>query len=182
MYNSSLMKSLITASAAALALLWTPSVSVAQTLNDRVRVEVRVQSSSERSSKEKETPGAPPDTITSQKKLEIAISGKPKTPETRTGKWTIFGKDVNSRETSVLGSGDFAIELPVNGQQEVVSNTITTTAPLTRAPRAPRSRDGKKEEKNEKAEVKYYGYSVVVKEGDTVVGEYYDPASLKTQK
>ena len=55
--------------------------------NELVRVEVRVASDQDR----KDLKSTSADTITQHKTLTIALSGKPKTPETRTGKWTAYG-------------------------------------------------------------------------------------------
>ncbi|MEA3211397.1 MAG: hypothetical protein QOE70_4454 [Chthoniobacter sp.] len=156
----------------------------AQSPNDLVRVEVRVDSESDH----KDIKGATADTVTQNKTLQIAISGKPRSSETRTGKWTVYGRDLKGHEVTVLGSGEFKLDLPASGQQKTASTKITTTSTAahtvaTAAASSNKAKGGNvpKAKKVEAAGVKYAGYGVVVKDGDKIVGEAFDPVGLKQE-
>ena len=60
--------------------------------NDYVRIEVRVQTGQDRKSEK----GKREDTVTQQKTLNITLSGKARTPETRKGTWQAYGRDVKA--------------------------------------------------------------------------------------
>ena len=146
----------------------------AQSTNDRVRIEVRVQSDSDR----KDLKGTTADTVTQNKILNITISGKAKSPETRTGKWTAYGRTMKGKDITVLDSGEFKIDL-ASGPQRIESKRITTTSTpehsvVSGSGRSSRSRVKKVEGEG----TKYIGYSVVVKDGATVVGETADPTGI----
>lgn len=156
-----------------------PPTLRAQAANDRVRIEVRVQSQQDR----KDIKGSSADTVTQKKSLFIAISGKPKSPETRTGKWTVYGRDLKDRDVTVLESGEFKIELPATGQQKIESKVVSTTSTPEHSIASKSSGRGRspKAKKVEASGTKYIGYGVVVKEGDQIVGEMFDPMGLKQQ-
>jgi hypothetical protein len=152
----------------------------AQAANDRVRIEGRVTSDQDR----KDIKGTSADTITQHKTLEISISGKPKSPETRTGKWMIYGHSAEGHDVTVIDSGDFKIELPANGPQKITSKKVSTTYTPEHSVvsgggggrgRAPKAK------KVEGEGIKYAGYGVVIKDGDKIVGEYYDPPGVKAE-
>ncbi len=153
----------------------------AQSANDRVRIEVRVQTDSDR----KDIKGSSADTVTQRKSLFIAISGKPKSPETRTGKWTVYGRDMKGgRDIAVLESGEFKIELPASGQQKVESKVVSATytpehSVVSRSGSGSRSRSTAKKTPGEGN--KYAGYGVVIKDGDQIVGEMFDPMGIKQE-
>jgi len=157
---------------AATALALIGPIAGAQTLNDRVRIEVRVLTDQER----KEIKGSRADSVTQKKTLQIAVAGKPKSPETRTGKWTVYGRDVKSKSIAVIESGEFKLELPVAGQQKVDSKAASMTYTPEHA-----AGSGKGSKKVEAEGIKYIGYGVVVKDGETVVSESYDPPGLKQE-
>lgn len=166
---------------AALALTTAAPFAKAQTSNDMVRIEVRVQSEQDR----KDIKGSSADTVTQKKSLFIALSGKPKSPETRKGKWTVYGRDMKGgRDIAVLESGEFNIDLPASGQQKVESKVVSLTytpehSVVSRSGSGSRSRTTAKKAPGEGN--KYAGYGVVIKDGDKVVGEMFDPMGLKQE-
>ena len=166
-------------SAAALLLALPAARAQIVTGNEAVRVEVRMQSEQDR----KDLPKTTADTVTQHKALLIALSGKPKSPETRTGKWTAYGRDLKSKDVTVLDSGEFKVDL-ANGQQTVESKRVNTTYTPEHATvsssRGGGSRGGtSKAKKVAAAGSMFIGYEVVVKDGEKVVGEYFDPPGLK---
>lgn len=162
--------------ACALMLFAAPALH-AQSTNDRVRIEVKAKTDNDR----KDIKNATADTITQSKTFEITISGKAKSPETRTGTWTAYGRDLKDRQVITIESGEFKIELPATGTQKVETKTVTSTYTnahtITKA--AGRGRTNAKRVDAEGT--KHAGIAVVVKDGDKVVGEFYDPAGLKAE-
>ena len=158
-----------------------PSIASAQLVssNDRVRVEVRVQTEQER----KGNKGTTVDTVTQGKTLQITISGKAKSPETRTGKWMAYGRDAKDKALAVIESGDFAIDF-ATGAQKVESKKINTTYTPEHAPAGKGGGNYSKGSASKKVPaegIKFAGYGVVIKDGDKIVGEFYDPAGVKAE-
>jgi hypothetical protein len=157
-----------------------PSVVLAQSSNDRVRIEVRPESDQDR----KDIKGSSADTVTQNKSLQIAISGKPKSPETRKGKWTIYGRDLKKHGITVLESGEFNLDLPASGQQKIESKKVSTTYTPEHSVVSKSSGRGGSSARTPKAKkveaegTKYAGYSIVIKDGDKVVGETADPMGI----
>jgi hypothetical protein len=148
--------------------------------SDVVRVEVRVQSDQDRKDLAKTTA----DQITQHKTLVIGLSGKAKTPETRTGKWTAYGRALKSHDVKVLDSGEFKIDF-ANGPQTVESRRISTTytpehATVSNEHKQGRQRQGERSSVKKVAAqgAKYVGYSVQVLDGGKVVGEASDPRGI----
>lgn len=154
------------------ALLFAPPSLRAQDASDRVRIDVKVESDNDR----KDIKGSSADTVTQNKTLQIAISGKPKNPETR-GKWTVYGRDAKGHDLTVIGSGDFKIDLPATGQQKLASQKVATTYTPEHAVSSGTGTRSKAK-KVEATGTKYAGYSIVVKEGDKVVGETAEPMGI----
>ena len=109
--------------------------------------------------------------------MHISISGKAKDPETRTGQWTIYGRDLKGKDLEVVKSGEFKIELPPSGSQEVDSGKVSTTYTPKARPKAG-TKPGTNTKKPEASGTKYAGYTVIVKDGDKIVGEFADPMGL----
>lgn len=150
----------------------TPSLR-AQDGSDRVRIEVRVAADQDR----KDIKGSSADTVTQNKTLEITISGKPKSPETRTGKWTVYGRDAKGHDLTAVGSGEFKLDIPATGQQKIVSQKVATTyTPEHAVSSGTGTRT--KAKKVDATGTKYVGYSVVVKDGEKVVGEAAEPMGI----
>ena len=146
--------------------------------NEMVRIEVKVISAQEHKAAPKA--GSKPDpTVTHEKTLEILLSGKPKIPETRTGKWSIYGK--SGKDVVAVDSGDFKIELPPSGQQKVESKKVTITFTPEHFEGGGGGKNAKGGKKVEASGTKYVGWGVVVKDGDKTVGEAYDPMGLKAE-
>ena len=165
--------------AAATTLVLSPERAAAQSPNDMVRVEVKVQATTEHKGSGKTIRSEP---VEQDKTMDIEITGKPKTPETRTGKWMIYGRDEKGHAVSVVDSGDFKIELPVSGPQKVESKKVS----MNYTPSHNQGGGGgkgkpKAGKKVEATGTKYAGYGVVVMDGDKVVGEAYDPMGIKTE-
>lgn len=145
----------------------------AQNLNDRVMVEARAKSTSDFKSNK----GTPVNTVTQNEKLEIEIRGKPQSPETRAGKWTIYGRDLTNNDIKVLDYGNFAIAL-VNGKQQLETTSVSIT--FTREHNVVTKKKKRSTITRVKAEgTKYFGYSVVVFSGKIVVGEVANPINIR---
>lgn len=150
--------------------------------NELVRIEVRVASNQDR----KDLKSTSADTITQHKTLNIALSGKPKSPETRTGKWTAYGHSAKGHDYTVLESGEFKVEFSTQGRQTIESKKITTTytpehATVTRSGNSRSRTSTTRAKKVEATGKKFAGYGVVIKDGAKVVGEIFDPAGLKQE-
>lgn len=148
--------------------------------NDYVRIEVRVQTGQDRKSEK----GKREDTVTQQKTLSITLSGRARTPETRKGTWQTYGRDVKDNAIIPLESGTFDVDFS-KGQQKVESAQITTTYKPEQAGSAGKGGKGggnKGGSKKAPAEgKKFAGYGVTVKDGDRIVGEFFDPVGLKAE-
>lgn len=173
--------------ALALTLAFAPTVVRAQGVsgNDFVRIEVRVQSEQDRKDIAKTTT----DTVTQHKTLTILLSGKAKSPETRSGKWTAYGRSLKGNGITVLASGEFKVDLS-NGGQTVESKKISTTYTPEHSvisTKRGRSNNGKRPTSHTTAKkvaaegAKFIGIAVVVRDSGTVVGEYFDPSGLKAE-
>lgn len=174
-----------TASLAFLALASHPMRAQGVSGNDYVRIEVRVQSDQHRKDIAKTTA----DTVTQFKTLDIALSGKARSSETRTGKWTAYGRSLKGNDITSLESGEFKVDL-ASGPQKVESKKISTTyTPEHAVVSTTRSRTGgtgggtsRTTAKKVAAEgTKFIGFGVVVKDGEKIVGEYFDPPGLKAE-
>jgi len=104
--------------------LYAASLASAQTipLNDRVRIEVRVQSRQDR----KDIAQSTADTVTQHETLNIALSGKAKSPETRMGTWTVYGRSFKGNDIVVIESGEFKVDFS-GGVQKIESKQVSTT-------------------------------------------------------
>ena len=146
--------------------------------NELVRVEVRVASDQDR----KDLKSTSADTITQHKTLTITLSGKPKSPETRTGKWTAYGHSAKGHDYTVLESGEFSAQ----GRQTIESKKVTTTytpehATVTRSNNSRSRTSTTRAKKVEATGTRFAGYGVVIKDGGKVVGEIFDPTGLKVE-
>ena len=149
--------------------------------NDAVRIEVRVQTGQERVAGK----GREPDTVTQEKTLHLSLSGKARSAETRKGTWQAYARDVKDGALVAIDSGTFDIDLS-KGAQKVDSAKISTTyKPEHAAGGGNRGGGGgggggggaaKKVPGEGK---KFIGFGITVKDGERVVGEYFDPAGLK---
>ena len=169
---------------ALLAALSLPSHSQMAAPAERVRVEVRVESSMDR----KELKNTTTDTVTQHKMLEIQLSGKSKTPENRTVHWAIYGRDLKDKDVRVLERGQFALDLGDHGLQKMQSKkaSATSTAPHSAVKRRGGKGSGTNKNNNLRAGkkvagsgTKYVGYAVQVREGRQILGEAYDPPGMK---
>ncbi len=160
----------ILAFAAALTLI-VPAIH-AQSMNELVRIEVRVESTQDR----KDIKGTHADTVTQHKTLQIEISGKPKIPETRTGQWTIYGRNLVGKSITTIDSGDFKIDLASDPQKIGPKQVSTTSTPEHFVVSGKGARS--KAKKVEAEGTKYIGYSVIVKDGDKIVGGISDPMGI----
>lgn len=156
----------------------------AQSTNDMVRVQVRTISKN----KNKDIKGASVDTVTQNEMLEISLSGKPQSGDSRTVKWYVFGKDQKSNAISILGSGEEKVNLNANGQQKFETKEISTTSTAAHTEVAKSSSRGGSSrgkssrpsvKKVEGSGVKYAGYGVQVKQGAKVLGESFTGDSFK---
>lgn len=149
--------------------------------NDRVRVQVKMDTRSAHA----DIARSSSDKVTQFKTLNIQLSGKPKTPETRVMKWTAYGRDVQSNDVRVIDSGEIPVSLSSSGTQTTESKQISTTytpdhSVVTssgrgrgRSPRAKRV---------EGSGVKYLGYAIQVMDGTRLVGEMSDPVGIGSKK
>ena len=169
------------ASLAFLALASHPMRAQGVSGNDYVRIEVRVESDQHRKDIAKTTA----DTVTQFKTLNIALNGQARSSETRTGKWTAYGRSVKGSDITALESGEFKVDL-ASGPQKIESKKVSTTyTPEHATVSTSRGRSGgtsRTTAKKVAAEgTKFIGFGVVVKDGEKIVGEYFDPAGLKAE-
>lgn len=160
-----------------------PQAASAQlvTGNDYVRIEVRVQTGQER----KEGKGNAPDTVTQKKTLNITLSGKARNPETRKGTWQAYGRDVKDNRLIPIESGTFDLDFS-KGAQKVESAQISTTYTPEHSTGSGKGGGNQGGNKGGSKKVpadgkKFAGYGVTVKDGEKVVGEFFDPAGLKAE-
>jgi hypothetical protein len=139
-----------------------------------LRIEVQVKSSQDR----KDIKGTSTDTVTQNKTLNISVIGKAKNPETRIGKWMVYGRDLKTHAITMLGSDEFKLDIPIKGEQKVESKNITTTSTPEHTEV---SGTGKrmKYKKIEAEGTKYLGFGVQITDGEKLVSEYFDPKFLK---
>jgi hypothetical protein len=167
--------------------------------NDLVRIDAHLQL--EQSKSETAQPKAPnmsqgmgrmpqgfgAETVTKGKTIMITISGKPKTPETRTGTWVAFARE-GKGQPEVIDQGDFKIDLSA-GPQKVESNKISITSTKQKGPSGFGSpmgsgyggrpqMGGRRPEAEGK---KFVGYVVTVKDGEKIVGQFADPQGLENR-
>ena len=164
-----------------IALNYAAPAARSETSNDTVRIDVRVQSEQDRKDIAKTTA----DTVIQRKTLNITLSGKAKSPETRTGKWTVYARDLKGKDTTALESGEFKIDFSA-GAQKIESKKVSTTyTPEHSTVSTSRIRSGGSSRSSAKktpaAGAKYIGFGVVVTDGGKTVGEYFDPAGLKAE-
>jgi hypothetical protein len=157
--------------------------------NDRVRVEVRVATDSDR----KDLANTTANQVTQEKTLAISLSGKSRERETRVVRWTAYGRNLKSNNLHPLATGEFKLALDPQGKQTATSKEVKTTytpehAVVTRDNRRSRlnnndNRNSVPRTKNVPAEGnKYVGYSVQVLDGAKVVGEASDPVGIASSK
>jgi hypothetical protein len=148
--------------------------------NDYVRVEVRVQTGQEREGGK----GKRVDTVTQKKTLNITLSGKARNPETRKGTWQAYGRDVKDNKLVALESGTFDVDFS-KGAQKVDSAQITTTYTPEHSQSSGGRGGGNYRNNNTKKVAaegkKFAGYGVIVKDGEKVVGKFFDPAGLEAE-
>jgi hypothetical protein len=160
-----------------------PASAQVVTGNENVRIEVRVQTGQDRESAK----GRNVDTVTQKKKLNITLSGKARTPETRKGTWQAYGRDVKDNSLVPLESGTFDLDFS-KGPQKVESAQVTTTYTPEHSTGSGKGGSGGNQGRNKGGSKKvpadgkkFAGYGVTVKDGEKVVGEFYDPAGLKAE-
>ena len=152
-------------------------------MNERVRLEVKTETQSDRKDLEKTSV----DEVTQFKTLKIELSGKPKQPETRVVKWTAYGRDMKSNDVRKIDEGEFKLQLGANGRQSGESKRISTTyipehSAGGKGGKGGGGGGGKGGKKVEGSGAKFVGYRVEVMDGATVVGEYSDPAGIGPSK
>jgi hypothetical protein len=185
LWQAGVMKALPLLTMAAFAVL--PCTVTAQTAADLVHVDVRVKSTTDR----KDIKGSSADEKTENVTLDIGLSGKPKSPESRVVKWVIFGKEIAEKDVKPIESGEEKLALSATGQQKFESKTATTTSTPEHAIQqqskggkgAPGGGGGKSKTPTSKkvpgSGAKYVGWGVQVKDGATVVGEQYSGTTFK---
>jgi hypothetical protein len=154
--------------------------------NDRVRVEVRVMTDSDRKDLAKTTV----DTVIQQKTLTISLSGKARERETRVVRWTAYGRDLKNDKVHSIASGEFKLALDAQGKQTGGSREIKTTytpehSVVNKKNKGPGQNKQNALPKTKKVEAegnKFIGYTVQVLDGGKVVGEASDPAGIATAK
>lgn len=119
--------------------------------------------------------------------LDITINGKPEDPEKRTIKWTAYGKDQKTGSVVTMDSGELPVNLAAGSTQKTTTKKLTTSykEEHTQSSSSGGGRGRSRRVKYTKIPgegVKYYGYGVQVMEGETVVGEKFDPKKLEEEK
>ena len=152
--------------------------------NDRVRVEVRAETDTDR----KDLKGTTSDTITQNKSLVIRITGKAASPEKRVVKWTVFGVNVGTNRVTTLDSGQFPLSLDARGEQTMESKRVSTTYTPDHSVVSRNKSKGRNNRGSNRSTVKttrvdakgtkYLGYAVKVMDGTSVVGEISVPPGI----
>lgn len=165
------------ACAAACALLQT--TAFAQAINDRVRIEVRVLTEHDR----KDLKGTTVDAVTQKKTFDISITGAGRSPETRVAKWIAFGRSLRTDAIVIIDSGEWPVDLSRGGIQKFRTKEISTSSTREHAEARGKGRKkGRSKAKTVAAQgTKYLGYGVRVRDGAAIVGEVFDPPSLRPE-
>jgi hypothetical protein len=143
--------------------------------SDRVRVQVTVQTETER----KNLKGTHTDRITEHKTLAIRLTGKVQNPETRVVRWTVYGKDLQTNKITTLGTEDVPLALGQAGTQAVASKRVSTTFTPDHILSHGKNREGGKVAAEG---MKYLGYAVHVRHGEKIVGEASDPLGVDKRR
>lgn len=119
--------------------------------------------------------------------LDITLNGKPEDPEKRTIKWTAYGKDQKTDSVVAMDSGEIPVNLSSGSTQKTTTKKLTTSykEEHTQSSSSGGGRGRSRRVKFTKVPgegVKYYGYGVQVMEGETVVGEKFDPKTIEDRK
>jgi hypothetical protein len=171
----------------AMAVALMPVGAIAQVAGaDMVRVEGRVQSEQDR----KNLKNTMADQVTQGKTIILTITGKAKTPETRTGTWVAYAHDLKKHgATEELDRGEFKIDFS-SGPQTVETKKIDITytpehsVSSGRMNTVGRGNTQTRYPQNKRVEAqgkKFAGYIVTVKDGDKVVGTYSEPPGFSPQ-
>jgi hypothetical protein len=155
-------------------------------MNERVRVEVKTDTQSDR----KDLAKTSVDEVTQFKTLKIELSGKPKQPETRIVKWTAYGRDMKTNDVRKIDSGEFKLQFGPDGRQTTESKRISTTYTPEHSEGGKGGKGGgggqggkgSRSKKVEGSGAKFVGYRVEVVDGASVVGEYSDPIGIGPSK
>lgn len=150
-----------------------PPVS-AQTVSSNVSVQVKAKTNDEK----KDIPGSTDSTTIDKHTLQITLRGRTIDSEKRVAKWYVFGRNLKTKEVSVLGSGEVKVSFPANGTQTFESKEVTSTFTPDHVVGSG-SGKRKKYKKVDAEGVKIIGYGAQVKDGDKIVGEFFSAPSLK---
>lgn len=146
-------------------------------LNDRVSVSVRVNSEYDLQN----LPNSVSHRIRVYKTLSIILKGQSKNPETRTVKWTIYGRNLMNNQVSPIDGRDLRVFFDEGKQTIDTSGTVTEYIPN----HFEKGRDARRNIQDQHSlgiGIMYAGYSVQVFDGPTLVGEYSDPVGIGTKK
>lgn len=154
-----------------------PRAAFSQAVSDLVRLEVGTKMSSDR----EDIQGSSADVKTQKVALAISLTGKPKSPESRTIQWVIFGKDLKTNMIKKIESGEQPLALDSSGRQSVETKLVETTSTPDHAIVSKARRGRASVTKVEGSGVKYLGYAVVVKDGTTFVGQVFNPRTLESE-
>jgi hypothetical protein len=159
-----------------------PAHLSAQTTTDpnlTVSIEARVQSEQAR----KSIKGSSVDSVTQTKSLVFLLKGKPKEPETRVGKWKVYGRDLKDKELISIESGEFPLDLSQRTQTVETKRFITSYTPAHTIAAAGGAGGAAAAPKKKPAEgVKYVGFVLIVTDGSVVVGDYTEPRGFNPEK
>jgi hypothetical protein len=143
--------------------------------SDRVRVEVTEDTKTDREN----IKGTHTDRLTVHKTLQLRLTGKPKSPETRVVRWTIYGKNLPANDLATVATDQFSLSLAADGTQAVTTKRAT----MTHTPDHILSHGKKREGGKVAAQgAKYLGYVVQVFDGEKLVGEKSDPPGLEKRR
>jgi hypothetical protein len=159
-----------------------PAHLSAQTIIDSnltVSIEARVQSEQAR----KDIKGSSVDSVTQTKSLVFLLKGKPKEPETRVGKWKVYGRDLKDKQLISIESGEFPLDLSQRTQTVETKRFITSYTPAHTIAAAGGAGGAAAAPKKKPAEgVKYVGFVLTVTDGSVVVGDYTEPRGFNPEK
>lgn len=144
--------------------------------NLTVSIEARVQSEQAR----KDIKGSSVDSVTQTKSLVFLLKGKPKEPETRVGKWKVYGRDLKDKELISIESGAFPLDLSQRTQTVETKRFVTSYTPAHSVASTRRTAAAAK--KTPAEGIKYVGFVLTVTDDSGVVGEYSEPRGFDPEK
>ena len=107
--------------------------------------------------------------------LNVTLDNSSAEPQELKVKFAVFGRDVSSRDIVTVGQGEVPVTVKGRGSEKVQTTEAKASSDDPK-PAANAKGGGKKAEPTGQ---KIVGHGVQVFKGDTMVAEFYEPASMK---